>query len=307
MNPPARSPLAERLRALAAFLPVFERPGFEFGHWVEPVPRPDGTLDFPYCELTPEAKAFVQAAEDFGFVMRSFDWGEWWPTAEAQRLLRDPEAVAAATPRQLGRLLTLAIREDRFGEGVLLGHYRSGLLTGIIRRASALAKEMNMPPHVSPEKAALDRILAEVGPLPGGVVIFRGQGKANRIDVPGWGLSVLQQFQFGDLRLESDRCRVVVEFESAGGVTNLAKYWPLLRDGLDDKRFLLIHLYFVGSEGDYIAHRRLWNFLIDLMRADDLIAVDWDADLSLYGPGAKSDPFPQLAARVRSALLADVV
>jgi hypothetical protein len=90
-------------------------------------------------------------------------------------------------------------------------------------------------------------------------------------------------------------------------VTNLAKYWPLLRGGLDSKKFLLMHLYFVGSEGDYIAHRRLWKFLFDVMRADDRIAVGWDADLSLYGPGAKSDPFPQLAARVRSALLADVV
>jgi hypothetical protein len=83
MNPSARLLLADRLSGLAAFLPVFEEPGFEFGHWVEPVPRPDGTFDFPCCELEPEAKAFVRDTYDFGFVIRGFDWGKWWPTDEA--------------------------------------------------------------------------------------------------------------------------------------------------------------------------------------------------------------------------------
>jgi hypothetical protein len=82
---------------------------------------------------------------------------------------------------------------------------------------------------------------------------------------------------------------------------------PRLQARSASKKFLLIHLCFVGSDGDYIAHRKLWRFLSDLMRADDRIAVGWDADLSLYGPGAKADPFAQIAARIRGALLAHVV
>jgi hypothetical protein len=144
-----------------------------------------------------------------------------------------------------------------------------------------------MPSHnVSPEKAALDRILAELGPLPVGVAVFRGQGKANRVDGPGWDLSVILRFQFGDLRLESDRCRVVVECESAGGVSNLAKYWPLLRGGLDSKKFLLLHLFFVSSQGDYIAHRKLWQFVVNEMHKDRSLTVDW-ADGRLLPDGRR--------------------
>jgi hypothetical protein len=142
-----------------------------------------------------------------------------------------------------------------------------------------------MPPRVSHETAAVDRILAELGPLPGGVDVFRRQGSANRIDVAGWGLSPLQEFQFGDLRLETAGCRVIVEIESGGGVTNLAKYWPLLRNSQRDKRFVLIHLFHVSSTGDYVAHRKLWHFIVDEMRCDESLGSAWDAVLTTYGPG----------------------
>ncbi|MEX1254129.1 MAG: DUF6508 domain-containing protein [Dehalococcoidia bacterium] len=51
-------------------------------------------------------------------------------------------ALAAATPtarsfERTASLLTICIRHDRFVEGELAGHYRSGLLTRILRRAAA--------------------------------------------------------------------------------------------------------------------------------------------------------------------------
>ncbi len=56
-------------------------------------------------------------------------------------------------------------------------------------------------------------------------------GPGNRFGVPGWELLPLQQFQYGDFRIELPATTVTVETESAGGVGNLVKYWPLLRSG----------------------------------------------------------------------------
>ena len=101
----------------------------------------------------------------------------------------------------------------------------------------------------------------------------------------------------------------VVEVEAAGGVTNLAKYWPLLRDGLDDKRFVLVHLFHAATPGDYASHRRTWRFLADRM-AEDMedhgrgrgSPYGWDAELVVYGPAVTEDPFPAVATRIREAL-----
>jgi hypothetical protein len=64
-------------------------------------------------------------------------------TREAKRLRDEPAALAAATADQLASLLTVLIRHDRFVEGELAGAYRSGLLTGILRRAAALWEELD--------------------------------------------------------------------------------------------------------------------------------------------------------------------
>jgi predicted RNase H-like nuclease len=165
----------------------------------------------------------------------------------------------------------------------------------------------------SPESAAVARLLDELGTLPG-VAVSRGAGADNRIDVPGWDLPPVGRPQFGDLRLEGPHCRVVVEVETAGGVTNLAKYWPLLRDGLDDKRFVLVHLFHAATPGDYASHHRTWRFLADRM-AEDLEArgrgsgatYGWDAELVVFGPAVTDDPFPAVAARIRRALGLDGV
>lgn len=116
---------------------------------------------------------------------------------------------------------------------------------------------------------------------------YAGYRPDNRLDVVGWHLTPLQHIQFGDLRYETARLRAVVEVESGGGVSNLVKYWPLLGTQLTEKPFYLLHLYRLASENDYIAHRKLWEFLVARMR-EDLQArartwgSDWYASIGTY-------------------------
>jgi hypothetical protein len=139
-----------------------------------------------------------------------------------------------------------------------------------------------------------------------GVECVTGQGGSNKFGIDGWGLSRQQQFQFGDLRIQLPNTTVLVETESGGGVTNLVKYWPLLRSRMSNKRLVLIHLYMLGSEGDYIAHRKLWSFLVDRM-AIDLKSVgigrpdEWDARLFTY---RKGDPLHDVTAFLRTSISA---
>jgi hypothetical protein len=68
---------------------------------------------------------------------------------------------------------------------------------------------------------------------------------------------------------------IVIEAESAGGVTNLVKYWYCLKRGLITGPITLIHLFRQTSGQDYVAHLRLWDFLRDKMKSD--LAGDFDA------------------------------
>lgn len=129
----------------------------------------------------------------------------------------------------------------------------------------------------SHERAAVAQVLEYVGEV-GGTQIFSGTRPDNRVNVPDFDLLANQYIQFGDLRLENERVRVVIEFESGGGVGNLVKYWPLLRTGLTPPPLLLIHVFQVASSNDFIAHRELWKFLIARMREDlENYGVEWGA------------------------------
>ena len=142
--------------------------------------------------------------------------------------------------------------------------------------------------HVSHEAELLKALQASIADL--GVAGVCGQGADNKFAVDGWELSPLQQFQYGDLRIELADTTLIVEAESAGGITNLVKYWPLLRSGTLAKRLVILHVYMLGSSADYIAHRKLWSFLVDRMAED--LAVNgigrpekWDAQLITYHKG----------------------
>jgi hypothetical protein len=152
--------------------------------------------------------------------------------------------------------------------------------------SSRSPQERKQPVKVSHEAAVLKQLEAAVGDTPGGTV-HRGLRAANRFGIPGWELSPGQRFQFGDLRIETDHVTLVVEAESAGGVTNLAKYWPLLATGAPPKRFVLAHLFLTCSKSDFISHRSLWSFQCDRMREDlegrgVLWGRDWEAALFTY-------------------------
>jgi hypothetical protein len=85
--------LARRLDGIVAFLPLFESPGFKFGHWVTSRPEEPDTLIFPYFSFSDAASKFVEAAYAFGWVLSDFDWGGWAETPEAAELYESRNAL----------------------------------------------------------------------------------------------------------------------------------------------------------------------------------------------------------------------
>jgi hypothetical protein len=70
-------------------------------------------------------------------------------------------------------------------------------------------------------------------------------------------------YQFGDLRVETKTHSVVIEVESAGGVTNLAKHWYLLEMNPSPVKqpIILMHIFRRVSEDDHGSHLALWDSL----------------------------------------------
>lgn len=132
--------LAARLEALARHLDAFEAPGFAFGAWVPSWTDEDGVIHLGWYEPGAEAEAFLADARAAGWVT-SHDWMRWLVSPEGQRLSGDPTAVAAATPDELGYLLTTYVRGERFGDGTLAAAHDRGMLTAIMRRARDLLRE----------------------------------------------------------------------------------------------------------------------------------------------------------------------
>ena len=139
---PTNHTLLERLRALAAFRPQFEQPGFVFSEWVPPRSEEPNVVHAGGDALSGDALAFIKMAYDEDWVRGDFSWGAWKATAEAAALRDNPDALAAATDDQLMRLLTTIIRQNRFCEGTLSEAFEMGLLTAICRRAERLADEL---------------------------------------------------------------------------------------------------------------------------------------------------------------------
>jgi hypothetical protein len=152
------------------------------------------------------------------------------------------------------------------------------------------SSEATSPPRISYERLAVDAATAELATIPG-VEIHRGQGGSNRFAVPGWSTSTGQAFQFGDLRIETPTATVVVEYESAAGLTNLIKYWPLLAsESRLAKKFVIVHVFQIGGPGDYLSHRLLWEFMAERMTVDLSMrglqrSLHWEARLFTYRRG----------------------
>lgn len=152
--------------------------------------------------------------------------------------------------------------------------------------------------RVSHEQRALDGLMVALDGIDE-IEVYSGQGGGNRFGVSGWELTLGQQFQFGDLRVETRTATILAEVESGGGIGNLVKYWPLLATGVIEKRLVLIHVFRIGSAGDYIAHRRLWGFVVERMREDlesrgVRFPDSWEAHLVTYRAGEGPDDAAEL-------------
>ena len=129
----------QRLQALAAFLPIFEEPGFSAGEMVFPPDLPNGVGRFPYSVRSEPVTRFVEVLYEENWIV-PFDWSKWFETQEARDLFEnDGAALAKASEEQLSKMLTFCERRCRFGWGdPLLDDFESGLIQRIVRRAHEL-------------------------------------------------------------------------------------------------------------------------------------------------------------------------
>lgn len=66
----------------------------------------------------------------------------WSASREALALRDDPEALATSTPDQLAGLITVLVRQERFGEGTLESVFEPGLAVRFVRRPGVVAAEV---------------------------------------------------------------------------------------------------------------------------------------------------------------------
>ncbi len=85
------APLEERLRALADFVPIFKRPGFEF----------QLRSSDHHAVYSAEAHRFIEVAYELRWV-RPFDWPSWIQTAEAAPF-KHAEGIVSTSSEQLAR------------------------------------------------------------------------------------------------------------------------------------------------------------------------------------------------------------
>ncbi len=120
------------------------------------------------------------------------------------------------------------------------------------------------------------------------VKCYSGQIEENRVYIKKE-TNPRTYFEFGDLRLEFEKSRIIVEVDTAGGVTNLAKYFFMLNEKekefdfkeIDpDKSTYLLHIFVCNTNNDYLAHRKLWSYIQSKLIADKLISKMevWDTN-----------------------------
>jgi len=131
--------LRASLRLVGDTLPILESPEFTPGVWHDSWRRPDGAIVMPWFQYSPQADEFRAAVGLSGLLQMGFAWPDWAGTPEAIALRTDREALEHATPDQLGKLLTMLIRADRFTEGALAEAFESGLIAAVARRALILS------------------------------------------------------------------------------------------------------------------------------------------------------------------------
>ena len=131
-------PSAKAIRHLLAFLPALENPREAFGRTVFEG-SPEGHAILPWNEMSADLEQLHDAICEGGFVLRTFDWGEW--QGEAQEFALNPALVAEIDLETVCKLLTTHVRRDRFCGGHLAAMAESGHLAAILRRLTELSQE----------------------------------------------------------------------------------------------------------------------------------------------------------------------
>ncbi|MET3353939.1 UNVERIFIED_ORG: hypothetical protein ABID33_001845 [Xanthobacter viscosus] len=126
------------IQALADFLPPLRQPGFTAGKVRGGEQTEPGVFQMPFIQYDPVVDAFVKAAYRHSWVLMDFDWPVWAQSDEAKALQDDETAIAMATPEQLGRLITVCVRQERFCDGTLMSAFDSGLILRVVERAATL-------------------------------------------------------------------------------------------------------------------------------------------------------------------------
>ena len=129
------------IAALGAFADEIAAFRGEFGEWAVPADTATGLDRPPQPVASDLVRRFVKTVRRDGWLLDDLDWRGWVNGPEGQRLLRSETALAAATPEELARLLTALVAQDRISKGALFGHFESGLIEMIARRAAVLAAE----------------------------------------------------------------------------------------------------------------------------------------------------------------------
>lgn len=138
VEPELPAPSTDALRVLAAWESRLSSSDFVFGSWTASQERADGVIQMGYYTLSPEADQFLREIGSAGLIS-PFDWPSWLGSPRGQEL-REPDAVADATPAELAMLLTAIVRSERISEGSLEGAFESGLLVAVARRAGVLTR-----------------------------------------------------------------------------------------------------------------------------------------------------------------------
>ena len=123
----------QKIDAVLKYLPLFEKPDYQFGQWMEPEGQ------FPYFSFSPEVDEFMDTLNKQDMII-PFDWTSW--REEAERYQSDPDALGTADLLTLRKLLTVHVRADRFAEGHLAGVFESGHITAILHRLKQIRQKM---------------------------------------------------------------------------------------------------------------------------------------------------------------------
>jgi hypothetical protein len=123
----------QQMDAILKYLPIFEKPDFRSGQWIEPEGQ------FLYFSFSPEVDEFIKMLYRQNIIV-PFDWTSW--REEAERYQTNPQALETADLLTLRKLLTVHVRAERFAEGHLASVFESGHIAAVLHRLKQIRGEM---------------------------------------------------------------------------------------------------------------------------------------------------------------------